>query len=454
MTWENAGPPRPADADRRFVWHPFTQMKRWLETPPLVVERGEGPYLFDTEDRRYIDGVSSLWVNVWGHRVPEIDEAIREQLGRIAHTTFLGLSNVPAAMLAAELIRTAPPGLTRVFYSESGASAVEVALKMVLQYWAHTGRPEKQRFVCFENAYHGDTIGSVSVGGIDMFHDAFRPLLFPARRAHSPYCYRCPIGKTYPECDIACLDSLEHILREHAVETAAVILEPAVQGAGGMITAPPGHLRRVREMCDAHDVLLILDEVATGVGRTGTMWACEREAVTPDLMAAGKGLTGGYLPLSVTFATERIFEAFLSDHHHEKTFFHGHSYSGNPLAAAAALANLRLIEERDLLNEVRRKASDLAEMLKPVGELPHVGEVRQRGLMAGIELVADRETRAEYPPEERVAWRVCDRARDHGVIIRPLGDVVVLMPPLAIPDEVLEQLVRVTHRCIEEVTGA
>lgn len=453
MTSENPATPDPAEADLRHVWHPFTQMRQWLDSEPLVIERGEGPYLYDTRGRRYVDGVSSLWVTVHGHRTPEIDEAIRAQLDRVAHSTFLGLSNVPAAELAAELVRTAPAGMTRVFYSESGASAVEVALKMALQYWQHGGRPEKNRFVCFENAYHGDTIGAVSVGGIDLFHEAFRPLLFPAFRAASPYCYRCPLNLTYPECDVACLESLETILAEHAGEIAAVILEPAVQAAGGMIAAPPGHLSRVRALCDRHDVLLILDEVAVGVGRTGTMWACAREGVTPDLMAAGKGLTGGYLPLSVTFATDRIFEAFLSKHHRERTFFHGHTYSGNPLAAAAALANLRLIDERDVLNDVRRKASDLAEMLKPVAELPHVGDVRQRGLMVGIELVADRETRAPYPAEARLAWQVCDRARERGVIIRPLGDVVVLMPPLAIPDDVLEDLVRVVTACIAEVTG-
>jgi adenosylmethionine---8-amino-7-oxononanoate aminotransferase len=444
----------PARADREHIWHPFTQMKGWLANEPLVVERAEGPYLYDAAGRRYIDGVSSLWVNVHGHRVPEIDDAIRAQLDRVAHSTLLGLTNVPAAMLAEELVRSAPPGLRKVFYSESGASAVEVALKMAFQYWRHVGRPEKRSFVCFENAYHGDTLGAVSVGGIDQFHGAFADLLFPTKRALSPYCYRCPLGLTYPACEIACLDSLARILEDYAGETAAVILEPAVQGAGGMITAPPGHLQHVRTLCDEHDVLLILDEVAVGVGRTGTMWACQREGVSPDLLAAGKGLTGGYLPMSATFATQEIFDAFLSDRHDEKTFFHGHSYSGNPLAAAAALANLRLIEENGLLGEVRRKAADLADMLKPVGELPHVGDVRQRGLMVGIELVADRDAKQPYDPRERMGWRVIERAREHGVVIRPLGDVVVLMPPLAIPDAVLEELVRATERSVIEATGA
>jgi adenosylmethionine-8-amino-7-oxononanoate aminotransferase len=449
--------PSPGDlerADHAFVWHPFTQMKGWLAHEPLVIERGEGCYLIDTKGRRYLDGVSSLWVNVHGHREAALDEALRLQVDRVAHSTFLGLSNVPAIELARALIASAPSGLEKIFFSESGASAVEVALKMAFQYWKQVGSPEKQRFVSFEYAYHGDTLGAVSAGGIDAFHEIFRPLLFPTFRAASPYCYRCPLGLEYPSCEIACLASLETILAEHANGIAAVILEPAVQAAGGMITAPPGHLAKVRALCDRYDVLLILDEVAVGVGRTGTMWACNREGVSPDLMAAGKGLTGGYLPLSATFATRKIFDAFLGDSHAENTFFHGHSYSGNPLAAAVAVANLRLMEERNLLGDVRRKASNLADFLKPVCELPHVGDVRQRGLMVGIELVEDRASRAPYPPSARTGWRVAEKALEHGVIIRPLGDVVVLMPPLAIPDDLLEELVRVTAGCIADVTGA
>jgi len=445
---------RLAADDRAHIWHPFTQMKGWLAQEPLIVERGDGCFLVDVDGNRYIDGVSSLWVSVHGHREPALDAALKEQIDRIAHSTTLGLGNVPSIELAAELIRTAPTGLTKVFFSESGASAVEVALKMAFQYWKQTGRPEKQRFVSFEHGYHGDTLGSVSVGGIDVFHEIFRPLLFPTFRATAPYCYRCPLGLTYPACEIACLSSLETILAEHADGIAAVVLEPVVQGAGGMITAPPGHLARVRELCDRYDVLLIFDEVATGVGRTGTMWACEREGVAPDLMAAGKGISGGYLPISATFATQRIFDAFLGDEHSENTFFHGHTYSGNPLASAVSVANLRLVEDRGLLGDVRRKAADLADLLKPIAELPHVGDVRQRGLMVGIELVASRETKQPFPASARVGWRVVDEARRRGAVIRPLGDVIVLMPPLAIPDDVLEELVRITGASIEAATAA
>jgi adenosylmethionine---8-amino-7-oxononanoate aminotransferase len=439
--------------DLAYIWHPFTQMKGWLGSEPLVIQRGEGSYLFDVDGTKYIDGVSSLWVTVHGHREPTLDEALREQIDRISHSTTLGLTNVPAIELARELVHAAPAGLTKVFFSESGASAVEVAVKMAFQFWRQSGRPSKQRFVSFENAYHGDTLGAVSVGGIETFHEIFRPLLFDTFRAASPYCYRCPLGLEYPSCEIACLSSLETILSQHADGIAAVILEPVMQGAAGMIAAPAGHLSRVRELCDRHDVLLILDEVATGVGRTGHMWACERESVSPDLMCAGKGISGGYLPISATFASQRIFDAFLGDSHAENTFFHGHTYSGNPLAAAVSVANLRLMRERNLLGDVQRKAANLADHLKPIAELPHVGDVRQRGFMTGIELVADRATKEPYPPSARVGWRVIDEARRRGVIIRPLGDVVVLMPPLGIDDQTLEELVRVTGSCIADVTG-
>jgi adenosylmethionine---8-amino-7-oxononanoate aminotransferase len=420
--------------------------------PLLVLERGEGAYVFDTEGNRYLDGVSSLWVTVHGHRVPEIDAAVAGQLGRIAHSTLLGLANAPSIELAAELVRLAPSGLEKVFYSEAGACAVEIALKMAFSFWQHQGAPSKTTFLSLENAYHGDTLGAVAVGGIDLFHAAYRPLLFPTLKAPSPYCYRCPLGLSHPDCGIACAGELGDVLADRHDEVAAVVVEPLVQAAGGMITAPPGYLRRVRELCDAHDVLLIVDEVATGVGRTGTFFACEQEGVTPDLLVAGKGLTGGYLPLAVTMTTQRIFDAFLGEPDEGKTFFHGHTYTGNPLACAAALANLDLMAERDTVAGVKERAEVLAAALAPLRDHPHVGEVRQRGLMAGIELVADRVTRAPYPAAERRGWQVAERARDEGVVIRPLSDVVVLMPPLAMPPPDLERLASVTIRVIDHVT--
>jgi adenosylmethionine---8-amino-7-oxononanoate aminotransferase len=445
-------PDRLAALDKAHVWHPFTQMKGWLASEPLVVERGEGFELVATDGRRYLDGVSSLWVTVHGHQVPEIDASIREQLGRIAHSTLLGLANGPSAELAAELVRLAPPGLEKVFYSEAGACAVEVALKMAFSFWRHRGVDGRTTFLSLENAYHGDTLGAVAVGGIDLFHEAYRPLLFPALKAPSPYCYRCPLGLTYPDCGIACAERLGEILAERRAEIAAVVVEPLVQGAGGMITAPPGHLRRVRELCDRYDVLLIVDEVATGVGRTGRFFACEHEGVSPDILVAGKGITGGYLPLAVTMTTQRIFDAFLGEHDEFRTFFHGHTYTGNPLACAAALANLDLMAKRDTVGGVAERAAVLAAALAPLAGHPHVGEVRQRGLMVGIELVAERTTRAPYPAAARTGMAVAERARDEGVIIRPLSDVVVLMPPLAMPAPDIERLAAATIRAIDHVT--
>ena len=435
--------------DMAHVWHPFTQMRGWLASEPLVIERGEGCWLVDVDGRRYIDGVSSLWVNVHGHTVPEIDQAVSAQLGRIAHSTLLGLANVASTELAAELVALAPPGLEKVFYSEAGACAVEVALKMAFGYWRHRGVATKRTFLSLEHGYHGDTLGAVSVGGIDLFHAAYQPLLFPTFKAPSPYCYRCPLGLTHPACDIACLGPLESILEDHAREICAVVVEPLVQAAGGMITAPPGYLRRVRELCDAHDVLLIADEVATGVGRTGTFFACEQEGVTPDVLVAGKGLTGGYLPLAVTMTTQRVFDAFLGSPEEGKTFFHGHTYTGNPLACAAALANLDLMARRDTVAGVRERGEVLGRALAPLIAHPNVGEIRRRGLMVGIELVADRATRLPFEAGAGMGWRVAAHAREAGAVIRPLGDVVVLMPPLAIPIPELERLAEITCSAIE-----
>jgi adenosylmethionine-8-amino-7-oxononanoate aminotransferase len=439
--------------DKAHVWHPFTQMQGWLEEDPLVIERGEGCWLIDVDGRRYLDGVSSLWVTVHGHAVPEIDEAIVAQLGRIAHSTLLGLANVPSTELAAELVALAPPGLTKVFYSDAGACAVEVALKMAFGYWQHKGVTTKRTFLSLDNAYHGDTLGAVAVGGIDLFHAAYQPLLLPTFRGPPPYCYRCPVGRQYPGCNLACLSPLATTLQRNAKEIAAVIVEPVVQAAGGMITQPPDYLRRLRALCDAHNVLLIADEVATGVGRTGTFFACESEGVAPDILVAGKGLTGGYLPLAVTMTTEAIFNAFLGRPEEHRTFFHGHTYTGNPLACAAAIANLELMAERDTVAGVRERSEVLGRALKPLDDHPHVGEVRRRGLMVGIELVADRATRRPFDPAEGMGWKVAGAARAAGALIRPLGDVVVLMPPLGIPMAELEALAAITCAAIEAATA-
>jgi adenosylmethionine-8-amino-7-oxononanoate aminotransferase len=443
---------RLAADDKAYVWHPFTQMADYLCDEPLIVERGEGSYLIDTDGRRYLDGVSSLWVTVHGHRKAAIDAAIVDQLGRIAHSTLLGISNVPAVELARRLVAIAPPGLTKVFYAENGASAVEIALKMAFQYWQLRGQPRRTRLVGLTNAYHGDTLGAVSVGGIDVFHARFGPLLFPALHAPSPYCFRCPLDRTHPGCRIACADELDALLAAHAGEVAAVIVEPLVQGAAGMLTHPAGYLRRLRALCDARDVLLIADEVATGFGRTGRMFACEHEEVSPDFLVVGKGITGGYLPLSAVLTTDTVYNAYLGEFSEMKHLFHGHTYTGNPLCCAAALANLDLFEQEGTLAALQPLIARLAAGLERFRTLPHVGEVRQRGFMVGIELVADRATNAPYPVEARIGGRVIAAARGRGAVLRPLGDVIVLMPPLGITAAELDELLAITYASIVAVT--
>ena len=415
------------ELDHRHVWHPFTQQRGWLEEEPLVIESAAGCELIDVEGRRYIDGVSSLWCNVHGHRHPLIDEAVRVQLGRVAHSTMLGLTHPGAVELASQLVELAPTGLSRVFYSESGSTAVEIALKMAFQYWQQRGGAEDRRrtsYICLTDGYHGDTLGSVSVGGIDLFHGAYGPLLFDTHRV-----------------DPGDSERLERLLDAHPGEIAAVIVEPLVQGAAGIRVQPPGFLHRVSELCREHDVFLIADEVATGFGRTGTMFACEQEGVAPDLLCLGKGLTGGYLPLAATLASERIYEGFLGEHSQYRTFFHGHTFTGNPLACAAALANLEVFRSEETLARLQPKIGLLEELLAALTAMPEVAEVRSRGFMVGIDL-------GEHDPALRLGHRVTLAARERGAIVRPLGDTIVLMPPLSISEAELRRLVEVTAESI------
>ncbi|MGI8559012.1 MAG: adenosylmethionine--8-amino-7-oxononanoate transaminase [Solirubrobacteraceae bacterium] len=423
-----------AAADQRHLWHPFTQQQGWSEEEPLVIDRAQGTTLYDSTGASYIDGVSSLWCNVHGHGHPRIDAAIRDQLGRLAHSTMLGLSHAPAIELAERLVALAPGKLTRVFYSDSGSTAVEVALKMAFQWWAQRGEREARRrqgFICLQGAYHGDTIGSVSVGGIDLFHSLYRPLLFDAWRAEPG--------------DVS---HLEALLDCHGGEVAAVIVEPLVQGAAGMLLQPDGYLRAVRELCDQHRVLMICDEVATGFGRTGRMFACEHEAVEPDLMCIAKGLTGGYMPLAATLATEEIYDGFLGAPEDLRTFFHGHTYTGNPLACAAAIATLDVFEEERTLEALQPKMGLLGELLdRLIAPLGAVREVRRCGFMVGIEL-------AGFTPAERIGHEVALEARRRGAIVRPLGDVLVLMPPLAIDRAELRRLVEIAADAIDAATSS
>jgi adenosylmethionine-8-amino-7-oxononanoate aminotransferase len=422
----------PAQLDRDHLWHPFTQQQGWVEEEPLMIERAEGSQLIDSAGNRYIDGVSSLWCNVHGHRHAGIDAALREQLEKVAHSTMLGLSHPGAAELAAKLVELAPPGLSRVFYSESGSTAVEIALKMAFQFQQQRGGQHRRRtsFVHLREAYHGDTIGSVAVGGIDLFHSTYRPLLFATHAAEPG--------------DAA---DLERVLCCHEEEIAALIVEPLVQGAAGMLVHPPGYLREARELCDRFGVLLICDEVATGFGRTGTMFACEQEGVAPDLLCLAKGLTGGYLPLAATLATERIYDGFLGAPEERRTFFHGHTYTGNPLACAAALASLEAFEQERTLERLGAKIELLGELLEEVAAMPAVAEVRRRGTMVGIDL-------GEHDRALRLGHRVALEARKRGAIVRPLGDVVILMPPLSISADELTRLVEITAASIEAAVAS
>ena len=417
------------------LWHPFTQMRGWTGEEEVLIERAQGTTLVDTEGREYIDGVSSLWCNVHGHRHPRIDQAVRDQLDRVAHTTMLGLSHPGAVELGRRLLdateQAGMGSLRRVFYSDNGSTACEIALKMAFQYWQHVGEHSRTKFVYLANSYHGDTVGSVSVGGIDLFHHLYRPLLFE--------------GFAVQPGDI---DGLRALLDEHRDDIAAVIVEPLVQGAAGIHVHPDGYLRAVRELCDEFGVFLICDEVATGFGRTGTMFACEQEGVTPDFMCLAKGLTGGYLPLAATLTTERVYEGFLGAFEQFRTFFHGHTYTGNPLACAAALATLAVFEQEHTLERLGPKIELLGELLEEhVAPLGAVAEVRRRGFMVGIQL-------ADFPLDERMGHRVTLEARARGAIVRPLGDTVVLMPPLSIAAGELRRLVEITGAAIAAATEA
>lgn len=438
--------------DREIVWHAFTQM---AEYEPWLIERAYGCTLVDIDGRAYLDGVSSLWCNVHGHCHPRLDEAVRQQLERVAHVTSLGMSHPTTVCLAKRLVDLAPAGLKHVFFSSDGSSAVEVALKMAFQYWRQRPepRPNKTTYVALADAYHGDTLGSVSVGGVARFHELFRPLLFDVIRLPVPGCYRLPAGVTRETACAHHLDLLAQTLRAHHEEIAAVVVEPLVQCAAGMITHPAGYLRGVRELTRRYGVLLIADEVAVGFGRTGTMFACQQEQVTPDLLCLGKGLTGGYLPMAATLATDDIWQAFLGEYAAGKTFFHGHTYGGNPLAAAVALASLEVFEEEQTLARLPVKAAQLAEHLTRIAQHPHVGDVRRCGLIAGVELVRDRMTAEPFPWAEKRGLRVCDYARSVGVWLRPLGNVVVIMPPLCVTLEELDRICRAVEQGIRVATS-
>jgi len=442
---------------RSYMWHPFTQMQEWEQQPPLIISRGKGTFVYDVEGNAYLDGTSSIWVNLHGHRHPTIDQAVRHQLTQIAHTTLLGLSHPPAIQLAKALIKLAPKGLKKVFFSDNGSTAVEVALKMAIQYWQQcpSPQPRKSQFIHLGLAYHGDTVGGMSLSGIELFRKPFSSLLFPGRHSFAaPYCYRCPLNLQFPQCHLACVDPLEKILQEKHEEIAGVIVEPMVQGVAGLIPSPPGYLKRLRDLCRQYHVLFIADEVATGFGRTGRMFACEHESVSPDIMAIAKGLTGGYLPLAATLTTDEIYSAFLGEPHEGKTFFHGHSYTGNPLGCAVAMANLSIFKTERTLTKVQRRTSKFSALLKTLASDPWVGDIRQCGYMVGIELVQNQQTKAPFSVFDRIGHRVTLTARTLGLLIRPIGNTMILMPPLSATVQELKQMVDIIKIAISVVRAS
>ncbi len=429
---------RLAQLDKQYLWHPFTPMKLWLEDEPVVIDRGEGVYLIDTQGNRYIDGVSSLWCNVHGHNHPVINSHITRQLEKISHSTLLGLASGPSIELAEKLANLAPEGLNRVFYSDAGATSVEIGIKIAFQYWRIKGQSRRQKFVALKQSYHGDTMGSVSIGGIETFHKIFGPMTFAALFAESPHPYR--YSGTVDECRESALADMRRILEEHGNEVAAIVVEPLVQGAAGLIVHPAGYLAGVRKLADEFGVLLVVDEVATGFGKTGTIFAHEREGVKPDIFCVAKGLTGGYLPLAATIVSDEVFEPFTGEPLSDTTFYHGHTYTGNALACAAALGCLEVFEKENTLAGLGERISLIEKYLEKMKGFNNVGNVRHCGLMAGVELVEDKDTQANFDSGMRLGANICQVLRSKGVMMRPLGDVLVIMPPLAIPVEVLDDM--------------
>ena len=435
--------------DLKYLWHPFTQMKDHETDEPIIIDRGKGVYLWDLKGNKYIDGISSWWVNTLGHSHPRLNEALKKQVEKIEHVLLAGFSHEPAIELAERLVNLTPHEITKVFYSDNGSTAVEVALKMAYQYWQQSGFPEKSKFIALKNSYHGDTLGAVSVGGVDVYHKIYKPLLFEVFQADSPYCYRCPANQKQDSCNIECLNSVEKILERHAGEVAGIIIEPLVQAAGGMIIYPSQYITKLRKLCDEYNILLIDDEVAMGFGRTGKMFAFEHSNIVPDIICLAKGITAGYLPLSVTMTSDKIYQAFYDDYEKLKTFFHGHSFTGNPLAASIAVENLKIFEEEKIIESIQPKIKKLEIELKKFRALECVGDIRQIGMIGAVEIVKNKETKESYNFEERIGSKIYKEALKKGAILRPLGNIIYFMPPYAITEGEIELLTDIALEAIK-----
>lgn len=447
--------------DKQNVWHPFTQMSEWETQDTIMIERAKGNYLYSTTGQKLFDGVASMWTTVHGHGRVEINNAIKKQIDKVSHTTLLGLANEPSTILSEKLLKLLPKHFKKVFYSDNGSTAVEVALKMAFQYQQLIGNTKKKKFLAFTNSYHGDTVGGMSVGEIDVFVKTFNPLLFKSFRAEYPNCYRCPAQKTYPDCKLACIDSFKNIITKEHKNLAAVIVEPMIEGAFGMIPMPKGYLNEIARLCKKHNVLLIFDEVATGFGRTGKMFALNhmtssdiKEHLKPDIICLAKGLTGGYLPLSATVTTQKIYDAFLGKFDEFKAFFHGHTFTGNQLGSAAAIASIDLFKKDDTLKKAQKKIALMEKEFNKLLKLSHVGDARGIGFMRGLEIVKDKKTKKTFPVKDRVGYKICLKAREKGLFIRPLGDTITFVPPLTITEKEIIKYTKIIRDSITEVTSS
>ncbi len=440
--------------DLKYVWHPDTQMKQYegADFKPTLIERGEGIYLYDIDGNKYIDGVSSWWVNTLGHSNPKLNNILTQQAQKIEHVLLADFTHIPAIELAEKLVNLAGSPFSKVFYSDDGSTAVEVALKMAYQYWYQKGKPEKKYFVSMTDSYHGDTLGSVSVGGIDIYKKIFNPLVFETLKVCAPYCYRCPKNKECGKCNIECIDEVEALFKSRSSEIAAMIVEPLVQGAAGMRMYPPLYLSKLRALCDEYDILLIDDEVAMAFGRTGKYFAFEHANIKPDIFCVAKGITAGYIPLAATITTDKIYNAFYDDFSTLKTFYHGHSFTGNPVACAVAVENLKIMEEEKIIDSLQPKIEKLKQCLKKFKELQHVGDVRQTGMIGAVEMVRNKSTKEPYDFVERIGHKVFKEALKNGALLRPIGNVIYFMPPLIIKEEEIEKLTKIAYNAIKTVT--
>ena len=440
------------ERDLAHIWHPCSQMKDYETLPPMVIDHAKGPWLYDIHGKKYLDIVSSWWANLLGHCNPEINEAIKEQLDSLEHVIFANFSHRPAIELAERLAEITPDRINKFHFNDNGSSSVEAALKMCFQFYHQTGKPEKQRFMCLTEGYHGETIGALSVGSMDLFAKMYQPMMMDNIHVQAPDCYRCPYGKDREHCACECFEHAEKAFAEHAHETAAMIVEPLLQGSAGMRIYPPLYLKKLRALCDKYDVKLIADEIATGFGRTGTMFACEQAGISPDVMTISKGLTGGYLPMSVTCVSDEIYDAFYADYGEGKAFPHSHTYAGNPIGCAAALAVQKIMKEQHILETAAENAKWLtAELSKAFAHHPNVGEIRHIGLIHAIELVKDPEAKTPLDAKKRTGYAIYKKALERGLVLRPLGDILYFNPPLNITREELSTAIELAHESITDI---